>query len=44
LLEAAHGCAAVTAAVRKREVFVGGAAFFAYFLSPPKESRLTLQT
>ncbi len=29
----------MTAAVRKRDVFVGGAAFFAYFLSPPKESR-----
>ena len=28
-----------SAAVRKRDVFVGGAAFFAYFLSPPKESR-----
>ena len=38
-LEAAQGWAAMTAAVRKRDVFVGGAAFFAYFLSPPKESR-----
>ncbi len=43
LLEAAHGCAAVVAAVRKRDVFVGGAAFFAYFLSPPKESRFIIQ-
>ena len=41
--EAAQGWAALPAAVRKRDVFVGGAAFFAYFLSPPKESRLTLQ-
>ena len=29
--EAAQGWAALTAAVRKRDVFVGGAAFFCYF-------------